>query len=226
MGSSAFANPELLAPFLGSTDAKGVLFAAARDAAVRSMPEARPVARGRPVSAYVEAHIEQGPVLEVSGCKLGVVTGIQDVRWFEITITGSSAHAGTTPLDTRRDALMTAARVVAHLGEMVQVREGPALRLTVGRIELAPGSINTIADRVRLVAPRSWCSKVLGALIAAHEARRSGCNSRPCYPDHAGSRPARWRDGVGACLLCSDRQQPIVRGASALMLTSIEFRIQ
>ena len=149
MGSSAFANPELLETFLGSSDAKGVPFAAARDAAVKAMPEASPAALGRPVSAYVEAHIEQGPVLEVSGCKLGVVTGIQGVRWFEITITGSSAHAGTTPLDVRRDALMTAARLVAHIGDMAEALEDPALRLTVGRFEAAPGSINTIADCVR-----------------------------------------------------------------------------
>jgi N-carbamoyl-L-amino-acid hydrolase len=149
MGSSAFSNPELLEQFLGSSDAAGVLFAEERDAAVKAMPAASPVALGRPVSAYVEAHIEQGPVLEVSGCKLGVVTGIQGVRWFEITITGSSAHAGTTPLDVRRDALMTAARLVAHIGDMAEGLEDPALRLTVGRFDAAPGAINTIADRVR-----------------------------------------------------------------------------
>lgn len=125
MGSSAFANPQLLETFVGSSDAKGVPFAAERDAAVKAMPEACPVALGRPVSAYVEAHIEQGPVLEVSGCKLGVVTGIQGVRWFEITITGSSAHAGTTPLDVRRDALMTAARLVAHIGDMAEASRIP-----------------------------------------------------------------------------------------------------
>jgi N-carbamoyl-L-amino-acid hydrolase len=70
------------------------------------------------------------------------------VRWFEIVVHGSSAHAGTTPHSVRQDALMTAARLVARIGELTDTRSDDALRVTVGRFEVAPGSINTIADRV------------------------------------------------------------------------------
>jgi len=147
MGSSSFANPAVLESYLASTDAQGVCFETARDAALRAVPEATTVALGRPVEAYVEAHIEQGPILEATGCRLGVVTGIQGVRWFELVLSGDSAHAGTTPLDVRRDALMTAARLVARIGDMAEALGDPALRLTVGRFEAAPGAINTVADR-------------------------------------------------------------------------------
>ncbi|MFV8823705.1 M20 family metallo-hydrolase [Thauera sp. WH-2] len=148
MGSSAFVEPASLAASLLSTDAEGVRFEIERDTSVAAVPEASNVPLGRPVQAYVEAHIEQGPILEASGCRLGVVTGIQGVRWFEITVRGSSAHAGTTPLDNRRDALMTAATMVGRIGEMAVSLKDPALRLTVGRFEAAPGAINTVADRV------------------------------------------------------------------------------
>lgn len=148
MGSSAFADPARLADFLPVTDARGQQFEQARDAARQSTPEAMPCPLGHPVHAYLEAHIEQGPVLEDGGFQLGIVTGIQGVRWFEVTVTGTSAHAGTTPLAARRDALMSAARLISRLGERVEARRDPALRFTVGRLEASPGSINTIADRV------------------------------------------------------------------------------
>jgi len=147
MGSSAFVEPASLAAFLDSADVDGVRFGSERDATSAALPEAGEVPLARPLKAYVEAHIEQGPILEASGLKLGVVTGIQGVRWFEITVRGSSAHAGTAPLDSRRDALMTAATTVARIGEMAASLEDPALRLTVGRFDVAQGAINTVAER-------------------------------------------------------------------------------
>ena len=62
--------------------------------------------------AYVELHIEQGPVLEDEGITIGVVTGVQGISWTEVTITGQSAHAGTTPMHLRHDALAVAARSI------------------------------------------------------------------------------------------------------------------
>src|SRR6185503_9135622 len=59
---------------------------------------------GRPPRAYVELHIEQGPVLEAEGRTIGVVTGVQGLSWTELTITGQSNHAGTTPMRLRHDA--------------------------------------------------------------------------------------------------------------------------
>ena len=66
---------------------------------------------GRPVAAYFEAHIDQGPILEMAGKPVGLVTGAQGQRRYEITVTGQEAHAGQTPMPRRRDALVGAARI-------------------------------------------------------------------------------------------------------------------
>lgn len=148
MGSSAFADPSLLAGYLQAQDRDGISFEHVRDEALRAAAHAKRVPLRRPVHAYLEAHIEQGPVLESGGYTLGIVTGIQGVRWLEITVSGRSAHAGTTPSKDRQDALMTAASLVAAIGELAEQRRDSALRVTVGRFEVAPGSINTIAHQV------------------------------------------------------------------------------
>lgn len=148
MGSSAFVDPSLLAGYLQVRDREGTSFEHARDKALRAATHAKRVSLRRPVHTYLEAHIEQGPVLESDGCTLGIVTGIQGVRWFEITVHGRSAHAGTTPSTNRQDALMTSASLVTAIGELAQQRRDSALRVTVGRFEVSPGSINTIADQV------------------------------------------------------------------------------
>ena len=67
---------------------------------------------GRPVHAYFEAHIEQGPILEAEEKTIGVVTDAQGQRWYELTLTGMESHAGPTPMNRRKDALLGAARVV------------------------------------------------------------------------------------------------------------------
>ena len=67
---------------------------------------------GRPVHAYFELHIEQGPILEDEGCDVGVVTHGQGQRWYEIRLTGFESHAGSTPMPRRKDALLGAARIV------------------------------------------------------------------------------------------------------------------
>jgi N-carbamoyl-L-amino-acid hydrolase len=148
MGSSAFSDPARLPAFLAAQDAHGERFENARNAALQATPAAQRIALGHPVHAYIEAHIEQGPVMENSGHSLGIVTAIQGVRWYEVTVHGSSAHAGTTPLAVRQDALLSAANMVSQLGVAANERGDEALRCTVGRFEVAPGSINTIADRV------------------------------------------------------------------------------
>ena len=149
MGSSAFADPSRLGPYLAARSPQGLAFAAERDKAIAATPDAAHQPLGHPVHAYVEAHIEQGPVLEDGGQRLGVVTFIQGVRWFEITVHGSSAHAGTTPMGVRQDALLSAASLVHRLHAAAMARQDPDLRWTVGRFEVSPGSVNTVADRVR-----------------------------------------------------------------------------
>ena len=73
---------------------------------------------GRPVHAFFETHIEQGPVLENEGQTIGVVTDAQGQRWYELTLTGQDSHAGPTPMPTRRDALLGAAKVVQLVNEI------------------------------------------------------------------------------------------------------------
>ncbi len=98
--------------------------------------------------AYVEAHIEQGPVLAAKGHDLGVVTGVQAISWQEITLIGKAAHAGTTPMELRHDAGLAAAMITTRLHEMSRsVRYGD-LRVTVGRADTYPNLINIVPARV------------------------------------------------------------------------------
>lgn len=98
--------------------------------------------------AYLEAHIEQGPVLEAEGLALGTVTGIAAQLRLEATVTGVAGHAGTVTMPLRRDALAAAARMVAAIEDIARVDESE-LVATVGRMTVAPGAANVIAGEVR-----------------------------------------------------------------------------
>src|SRR6266567_2726521 len=102
---------------------------------------------GRPVAAYFEAHIEQGPILEAAGLPIGVVTGAQGQRWYEITVTGQEAHAGPTPMPRRRDALVGAARMIDAVNRIGHAH-APSACATVGFVQVSPNSRNTIPGRV------------------------------------------------------------------------------
>src|SRR6266851_3628240 len=104
---------------------------------------------GRPVAAYFEAHIEQGPILEAAGLPIGVVSGAQGQRWYEITVTGQEAHAGPTPMPRRRDALVGAARMIDAVNRIGHAH-APYACATVGFVEVSPNSRNTIPGRVFL----------------------------------------------------------------------------
>jgi N-carbamoyl-L-amino-acid hydrolase len=118
MGSMVFTESRRLEDCLGIADSQGILFGDALAEALAATPKAEKRALNFPVAAYVEAHIEQGPKLESEGLPIGVVTGIQGSRWFEVEVLGESAHAGTTPLKLRRDALQEAlAAITALTGE-------------------------------------------------------------------------------------------------------------
>jgi N-carbamoyl-L-amino-acid hydrolase len=107
-------------------------------------PEA---AGGRPVRAYFEAHIEQGPILEAAGLPIGIVTGAQGQRWYEVTVTGQEAHAGPTPMPRRRDALVGAARMIDAVNQIGHAH-APHACATVGFVEARPNSRNTIPGHV------------------------------------------------------------------------------
>lgn len=101
---------------------------------------------GFPVRAFVEPHIEQGPVLEQQGKQIGIVTGTQGLRWYQVSVSGASAHAGTTPWAARRDAFVAAIELATVLREL-SLDADEALRFTIGRFGLSPNSPNTIAEK-------------------------------------------------------------------------------
>lgn len=98
----------------------------------------------RPVAAYFEAHIEQGPVLEASETAIGVVLGAQARRCFRVSVKGEEGHAGTLPMERRRDALLGAARMIDGLNAVTH-RFQPRPMITVGDLTVSPNSRNTIA---------------------------------------------------------------------------------
>ena len=95
------------------------------------------------LGAFLELHIEQGPILDVEGITIGVVTGGQGLLWWDGTITGKDNHAGTTPMPMRHDA-MNALAEIALLAERIALDNGPAGVATIGEVKVVPGSRNTI----------------------------------------------------------------------------------
>jgi len=104
---------------------------------------------GRPVHAFFEVHIEQGPILEEEGITVGVVTDAQGQRWYELTFEGVESHAGPTPMNRRKDALLGAARVV-ELVNKIGLERAPLACATVGMLNVHPNSRNVIPGRVFL----------------------------------------------------------------------------
>ncbi|MFI0712531.1 Zn-dependent hydrolase [Streptomyces inhibens] len=100
--------------------------------------------------AYVECHIEQGPVLARAGVEVGVVTGVQGISWQEITFHGRAAHAGTTPTELRADAGLAAAQLIVRLRAMVDSGSYGELRATVGHLIVHPDLTNIVPARAEL----------------------------------------------------------------------------
>jgi N-carbamoyl-L-amino-acid hydrolase len=149
---------------LGSRAVAGTLTTehlAARDASGTTLAEAieamggdpRRIAQsawaGRDIGAFVELHIEQGPVLEAAGVALGVVSGIAGIERLHAMFNGQAGHAGTVPMDARHDALCAAADMVVALESLASGGGGVG---TAGRIEVLPGAANVIPGHVEV-----WC---------------------------------------------------------------------
>ena len=101
------------------------------------------------LACYMELHIEQGGLLEKAGLQIGVVEGIVGLRWFEVTITGFSNHAGTTPMDQRQDAMLAAAKFSVAVNEAVRSVPGRTVA-TIGRMVVSPNTTNVIPGQVVL----------------------------------------------------------------------------
>lgn len=125
------------------TDRQGVTFADAIDAiGYRGEVKAGSV----PIGAMFELHIEQGPILEAEDKTIGIVQGVQGIRWYEVTVKGQEAHTGSTPMTLRRNALLGATRLIEAVDKIAKDRP-PAVG-TVGLVEVKPNSRNVIPGEV------------------------------------------------------------------------------
>ena len=152
-GSMPWAGHTPVEAFAGVLDPDGIRYgdALAEQLALEADIARRPLGYqaggGRP-HAYVEAHIEQGPILEAEGFDIGVVSGIQGSRWFTVTLSGATAHAGTAPLRGRLDAVQDMVRAVVALNALT-ADATDTLRFTVARVEVSPNTSNSVANLVR-----------------------------------------------------------------------------
>jgi beta-ureidopropionase / N-carbamoyl-L-amino-acid hydrolase len=119
--------------------------------AVGGDPDRLQQARRKPgeLKAFVELHIEQGAILDEGGIDIGVVEGIVGIHWWDVTIEGVANHAGTTPMNRRRDALLSAAELVLAVNRVATTLPGRQVA-TVGRIRAEPGAPNVIPGKVAL----------------------------------------------------------------------------
>ncbi|MBP7328514.1 MAG: Zn-dependent hydrolase [Alicycliphilus sp.] len=145
MGSGVFAGAFTLEHALAQRDAQGVSVGEA----LGSIGYAGQLGPAPAVGSYFEAHIEQGPVLENHARVIGVVTAALGQRWYDVTVQGMEAHAGPTPMELRRDALLAASELVLEVNR-IAVQRAPHARGTVGTMELFPNSRNVIPGRASL----------------------------------------------------------------------------
>jgi allantoate deiminase len=146
IGSRATAGT-LTPEHLANEDENGVLIAEAMRASGLDPGRIGEAARApSSVYAYVELHIEQGRILESENLPVGVVTGIAGPAWLRFNLAGEASHAGTTPMNLRRDALAAAAALIGRI-EREAARNGTSVG-TVGQLELSPGGINIIPGQV------------------------------------------------------------------------------
>jgi N-carbamoyl-L-amino-acid hydrolase len=147
MGSAVHAGALSLSEALNSRDQEGLLLG---DELARSLTGLGSLAQIPLASAsfgYIEAHIEQGPILESADIPIGVVTGIQGIIQFNVTVIGEEAHAGTTPRSRRKDALVAALSLIDEIRTLTNDIEDE-IRFTVGRLTVAPGAPNTVPSKV------------------------------------------------------------------------------
>ncbi len=146
MGSGVVAGRFTLEEILAKTDIDGKVLGDE----LRRIGYAGDVpAEARPIGAFFEAHIEQGPYLEAEGKTIGVVNKGQGQRWYDVTISGRESHAGTTPMPLRSDALTAAAKLVSEVERIANANQPHACG-TVGFMQIHPNSRNTIPGRVTM----------------------------------------------------------------------------
>lgn len=147
MGSAVHTGQLALEKALATRDEADISVEAALQASRAELGELAPINLQSPCSAYVEAHIEQGPVLERSGMSIGIVSGIQGIMQFAVTVKGTAAHGGTTPLGLRRDAFLASIQLVEAVRTITR-DDDDVTRVTFGRFKVLPGTPNTVPSEV------------------------------------------------------------------------------
>jgi N-carbamoyl-L-amino-acid hydrolase len=146
LGSGVFAGAHTLDYGLSRTDADGVRLA---DALQRIGYAGPAPCGGRNIYAYLEMHIEQGPVLESASASIGAVTAARGRRGYEITLIGEASRAGSTPMERRRDALFGAARLISLVHD-IGMMHAPLACATVGMLQVRPNVHNVVPGRAML----------------------------------------------------------------------------
>lgn len=143
-GSAVYTGGLPLTQALTATDANGIRL----EQALRELgyvDTATPMSRP---AAHIELHIEQGPVLEQAGRQIGVVTGVQGIRWYDVVVNGSETHAGPTPMELRKDPVQATVRLLDQCYALAR-QFAPDARVTIGELHAWPGSRNTVPGKVR-----------------------------------------------------------------------------
>lgn len=170
MGSEVFCGVRSLEQVRAVRDIEGASVAQALDAQLARFSALAMVEPGFVPLAYIEAHIEQGPVLEREARMIGVVSGIQGKRTYRVTIEGAAGHAGTQPMAERQDALIAFSGLARLLDDEIG-RHDDVVKFTIGRIEAWPNAPSVVAERVvfsiDLRHPRQQTLDMLGARLEA-----------------------------------------------------------
>jgi N-carbamoyl-L-amino-acid hydrolase len=132
--------------------------------------------------AFVELHIEQGPILEAEGVTIGAVTGVQGISWNEYALSGVSNHAGTTPMRLRRDAGYAAMAIASGIRDIAKGIGGDQVG-TVGRIELVPNLINVVASRATFTVDLRNTDETV---LREAEAQAAALIERVCTAENVG----------------------------------------
>jgi N-carbamoyl-L-amino-acid hydrolase len=160
MGSELFAGKRTLDEVMAVRDADGISVAEALKTVHAAFPAVSHRPLGFPVHAYIEPHIEQADLLERTGAVIGVVSGIQGKKTYEITVIGREAHAGTEPMDRRRDALQAFARMATRM--QVAIVDDGLIKFTIGRVEVRPNAPSVVPAKVTFrIDLRHPCNAVL-----------------------------------------------------------------
>ena len=147
MGSEAFTGERDMDAIRVARDADGITVGEALDRLHQAFPDMPRRPLGFAAGAYLELHIEQGPVLEAAACTIGVVTGIQGKKTFQVVVEGAEGHAGTLAQHERRDALAAFARMATALHVEIGSIDAD-IKFTIGRVTVAPNAPSVVPSRV------------------------------------------------------------------------------